>query len=136
MQAKQKRRLPAMPTARLFPAAEQMIRYRPAVAIDFLQGGCDNQAFRRIGSARGGGPTRSIREVIWQLSGDIFSRARRAVVADLWDMGFGKLSFLKRLADRILLRRQYDQLVTTLLDPQLRDLLHQCSKISPSSSRS
>ena len=28
-------------------------------------------------------------------------------------------------------RRQYDQLVTTLLDPQLRRLLHQCSKISP-----
>jgi hypothetical protein len=69
--------------------------------------------------------------VLWQLSGDIFSRPRPAVVADLWGVRLGKLSFLKRLPGRILLRRQYDQLVTTLLDPQLRGLLHQCSKISP-----
>jgi len=40
------------------------------------------------------------------------------------------LSFLKRLPGRVLLRRQYDQLVAALLDPPLRDLLHQRSKIS------
>ena len=54
-----------------------------------------------------------------------------AVLADLWGVGFGKLSFLKRLPGRILTRRQYDELVTTLLDPRPRHLLHQCAKISP-----
>ena len=118
-----------------FPAVEQMIRYRPAIAIDFLQADATTKHF--VALAVRGWEVRHDRSerVIWQLSGDIFSRARPAVVADLWGMGFGKLSFLKRLPGRILLRRQYDQLATTLLDPQLRDLLHQCSKISPSSSR-
>jgi hypothetical protein len=65
-----------------------------------------------------------------QLSGDIFSRPRPTVLAGLWGIGFGKLSFLKRLPGRVLPRRQYDELVTALLDPRLRPLLQQCSKIS------
>jgi hypothetical protein len=114
-----------------FPAVEQMIRYRPSVAIDFLQANATTKHFVALAvrgwEARQGRSER----VLWQLSGDLFSRPRPAVLADLWGVGFGKLSFLKRLPGRILLRRQYDQLVTTLLDPQLRGLLHQCSKISP-----
>jgi hypothetical protein len=114
-----------------FPAVEQMIRYRPSVAIDFLQANATTKHFVALAvrgwEARQGRSKR----VLWQLAGDIFSRPRRVVLADLWGVGFGKLSFLKRLPGRIFPRRQYDQLVTTLLDPQLRRLLHQCSKISP-----
>jgi hypothetical protein len=69
--------------------------------------------------------------VLRQLAGDIFSRPRPAVLAELRGTGFGKLSFLKRLPRRVLPRRQYDELVRTLLGPQLRQLLHECSKISP-----
>jgi NADH dehydrogenase FAD-containing subunit len=41
----------------------------------------------------------------------------------LWGTGFGKLSFLKRLPGRVLTRRQYDDLVTALIDPRQRHLL-------------
>jgi hypothetical protein len=113
------------------PAVEHMIRYRPAAAIDFLQADATTKHFVALAvrgwEARQGRSER----VLWQLSGDIFSRPRPAVVADLWGARLGKLSFLKRLPGRILLRCQYDQLVATLLNPQLRCLLHQCAKISP-----
>jgi hypothetical protein len=113
------------------PAVEQMVRYRPAVAIDFLQADSATKHFVAL-AVRGWEAHQGRSErVLWQLSGDIFSRPRTVVLADLWGLGFGKLSFLKRLPGRILQRRQYDQLVTSLLDPQLRGLLHQCSKISP-----
>jgi hypothetical protein len=113
------------------PAVEQMVRYRPAAAIDFLQAEAATKHFVAL-AVRGWEAHQGRSErVLWQLAGDIFSRPRPVVLAELWGVGFGKLSFLKRLPGRILLRRQYDQLVTTLLDPQLRGLLHQCSKISP-----
>jgi hypothetical protein len=70
--------------------------------------------------------------VLRQLAGAIFSRPRPVVLAELWGAGLGKLSILKRLSGRVLSRRQYDELVTTLLDPKLRHLLlHECSKILP-----
>jgi hypothetical protein len=70
-------------------------------------------------------------QVLRRLSADIFARPRPIVLAELWGVEFGRLSFLKRLPGRVLPRHQYDHLVAALLDPQLRDLLHQCSKISP-----
>jgi hypothetical protein len=113
------------------PTVEQMVRYRPAVAVDFLRADSTTKHFVAL-AVRGWEAHQGRSErVLWQLSGDIFSRPRPVVLADLWGVGFGKLSFLKRLPGRILPRRQYDQLVTSLLDPQLRGLLYQCSKISP-----
>jgi hypothetical protein len=113
------------------PAVEQMIGYRPALAIDFFQADATTKHFVAL-AVRGGEARQGRSErVLWQLSGDIFSKPRPAVLADIWGVGLGKLSFLRRLPGRILLRRQYDQLVATLLNPQLRGLLHQYSKISP-----
>jgi hypothetical protein len=66
-----------------------------------------------------------------QLADDIFSRPRSVVLAELWGTSFGKLSFLKRLPGRVLLRRQYDRLVAIVLDPKRRDLLFHCTTISP-----
>jgi hypothetical protein len=113
------------------PAIAQMVRYRPSAALDFLRADAATKHF--VALAVRGWETRQGRSdrVLWRLSSDIFARPRPVVLAELWGTGFGKLNFLKKLPGRILLRRQYDQLVTTLHDPQLRGLLHQCSKISP-----
>jgi hypothetical protein len=114
-----------------FPAVEQMIRYRPSVAIDFLQADSTTKHFVAL-SVRGWEAHQHRSErVLRQLSGEIFSRPRPIVLAELWGIGFGKLNFLKRLPGRVLTRRQYDELVTALLDPRQRHLLHQCAKISP-----
>jgi hypothetical protein len=90
----------------VLPAVDQMIRDRPAVGIDFLPADATTKHFVALAvrgwEARQGRSER----VLWQLSGDIFSRSRPVVLADLWGVGIGKLSFLKRLPGRILLRRQ------------------------------
>ncbi len=113
------------------PAIEQMVRYRPTAALDFLQADAATKHFVAL-AVRGWEAHQDRSErVLWQLSADIFSRPRPVVLAELWGIGFGKLSFLKRLPGRVLLRRQYDHLVAALLDPQLRHLLHKSSKISP-----
>jgi hypothetical protein len=113
------------------PVIEQMVRYRPATALDFLQADSTTKHFVAL-AVRGweAHQDRSGR-VLRQLSGEIFSRPRPIVLAELWGIGFGKLNFLKRLPGRVLTRRQYDELVTALLDPRRRHLLHQCAKISP-----
>jgi hypothetical protein len=113
------------------PVIEQMVRYRPAAALDFLQADAATKHFVAL-AVRGWEAHQDRSErVLRQLSGEIFSRLRPIVLAELWDVGFGKLGFLKRLPGRVLTRRQYDELVTALLDPRQRHLLHQCSKISP-----
>jgi hypothetical protein len=113
------------------PAIEQMVRYRPTAALDFLQADAPTKHFVAL-AVRGWEAHQNRSErVLWQLSADIFSRPRPIILAELWRIGFGKLSFLKRLPGRVLTRRQYDELVSALLDPRQRHLLHQCSRISP-----
>jgi hypothetical protein len=113
------------------PAIEQIVCYRPSAALDFLQADSTTKHF--VALAVRGWETHQDRSerMLQRLAGDIFSRPRPTVLAELWGTGFGKLSFLKRLPGRVLPRRHYDELVRTLLDPQLRQLLHECSKISP-----
>ena len=113
------------------PAIEQMVRYRPAAALDFLQADGATKHFVALAVRGWEAHQHRSERVLWRLSADIFSRPRPIVLGELWGVGFGKLSFLKRLPGRVLLRRQYDHLVATWLDPQLRHLLHRCSKISP-----
>ena len=113
------------------PAIEQLVRYRPAAALDFVQADAPTKHFVAL-AVRGWEAHQDRSErVLWQLSADIFSRPRPIILAELWGIGFGKLSFLKRLPGRVLTRRQYDELVTALLDPRQRHLLHQCLRISP-----
>jgi len=113
------------------PAIEQMVRHRPSAALDFLRADSTTKHFVAL-AVRGWEAHQGRSErVLRQLSGDIFSRPRPIVLAKLWGTGLGGLSILKRLPGRVLLRRQYDELVSTLLDPQLRQLLHECSKILP-----
>jgi hypothetical protein len=113
------------------PAIKQMVSYRPSAALDFLRADAATKHFVAL-AVRGWEAHQGRSErILWQLSGDIFSRPRPVVLAELWGIGFGKLSVLKRLPGRVLSRRQYDELVRTLLDPKLRQLLHECSKILP-----
>jgi hypothetical protein len=113
------------------PAIEQMVRYRPPAAVDFLRADTATKHFIAL-AVRGWEAHQDRSErVLWRLSADIFSRPRPVVLAELWGIGFGKLNFLKRLPGRVLTRRQYDELVTALLDPRQRHLLHQCLRISP-----
>jgi len=112
------------------PAIEQMVRYRPAAALDFLQANAATKHFVALAVREWEAHQDRSERVLWQLSADIFSRPRPVVLGELWGIGFGKLSFLKRLPGRVLLRRQYDDLVAAWFDPQLRHLLHRCSKIS------
>jgi hypothetical protein len=111
------------------PAIEQMVRQRPSAALDFLQADAATKHF--VALAVRGWETHQGRSerVLRQLAGAIFSRPRPVVLAELWGTGLGKLGILKRLPGRVLSRRQYDELVRTLLDPKLRQLLHECSKI-------
>ena len=113
------------------PVVEQMVRYRPAAALDFLQ--ADGATKHFVALAIRGWEAHQDRseQVLRRLSADIFARPRPIVLAELWGVQFSRLSFLKRLPGRVLPRHQYDHLVAALLDPHLRDLLHRCSKISP-----
>ena len=114
-----------------YPTIDQMVRHRPAAALDFLQADATTKHFVAL-AIRGWEAHQGRSErVLHQLAAEIFSRPRPTVLAELWGTGFGKLSFLKRLPGRVLQRRQYDELVRTLLDPQQRQLLHECAKISP-----
>jgi hypothetical protein len=112
------------------PAIEQMVHQRPAAALDFLQADAPTKHY--VALAVRGWETHQGRSerVLQQLAGDVFSRPRHIVLAEIWGTGFGKLGFLKRLPGRVLARCQYDELVRTLLDPQLRQLLHERPKIS------
>jgi hypothetical protein len=65
-----------------------------------------------------------------QLSVDLFSRPRPAVLADIWGVGLGKLGFLKRLPGRVLPRAYYDHLVAAWSDRRGRRLLSQLSRLS------
>jgi hypothetical protein len=113
------------------PAIEQMVCHRPSAALDFLRADSTTKHFVAL-AVRGWETHQDQSErMLQRLAGDIFSRPSPTVLAELWGTGLGKLSFLKRLPGRVLPRRQYDELVRTLLDPQLRQLLHECSKISP-----
>ena len=113
------------------PVIEQMVRYRPATALDFLQADSTTKHFVALAVRGWEAHQHRSERVLRRLSGGIFSRPRPIVLAELWGTGFGKLNFLKRLPGRVLTRRQYDDLVTALLDPRHRHLLHQCPKISP-----
>jgi hypothetical protein len=113
------------------PGIEQMIRNRPAIAVDLLQADAATKHFVALAirgwELRQGRCERALR----QLSEDLFSRPRPAVLAEIWGVGLGKLGFLKRLPGRVLSRRHYDHLVTAWCDPRRRKLLGQCAKISP-----
>jgi hypothetical protein len=113
------------------PTVERMIRNRPAIAVDLLQADAATKHFVAL-AIRGwelhqGGCERALR----QLSADIFSRPRPAVLAKIWGVGLGKLGFLKRLPGRVLSRCHYDHLVAAWSDPVRRKLLSQCPRISP-----
>jgi hypothetical protein len=112
------------------PAIERMIRHRPAIAIDLLQADAATKHFVAL-AIRGwelhqGGCERALR----QLSENIFSRPRPAVLAEIWGVGLGKLGFLKRLPGRVLPRPYYDHLVAAWSDPRGRRLLSQLSRLS------
>src|SRR5215467_9160800 len=101
------------------------------IVLDFLQADATTKHYVAL-AVRGWEAHQGRSErVLRRLAEDIFSRPRPIVLAEIWGTGFGKLSFLKRLPGRVLSRRQYDELVRTLLDPQLRQLLHECPRISP-----
>ena len=113
------------------PAIERMIRRRPAAALDFLQADATTKHFVAL-AVRGWEAHQGRSErVLRQLAEDIFSRPRPSVLAALWGPGLGKMTVLKRLPGRILPRHHYDGLIQALLDPQRRQLLHQCEKITP-----
>jgi hypothetical protein len=113
------------------PAIEQMVRHEPTAAFDFLQADATTKHFVALAVRGWEAHQGRSEQVLRRLAGDIFSRPRPIVLAEIWGTGFGKLNFLKRLPGRVLPRRQYDELIRTLLDPQLRQLLHECPKISP-----
>ena len=113
------------------PPIERMVHYRPATALDFLRADAATKHFVGAGGPWVEAHQHQSDRVLRQLAGDIFSRPRPIVLAELWGKEFCKLSFLKRLPGRVFPRRQYDRLVAALLDPPLRDLLQQSSKISP-----
>jgi hypothetical protein len=113
------------------PVVERMIRHRPPIAADLLQADAATKHFVAL-AIRGwelhqGGCEQALR----QLSDDLFSRPRPAVLAKIWGVGLGKLGFLKRLPGRVLPRRYYDHLVAAWSDPRGRRLLSQCARISP-----
>jgi hypothetical protein len=114
-----------------YPAIEQMVRYQPATALDFLQADSATKHFVALAVRGWEAHQGRADRVLRQLAADIFSRPRPTVLAEQWGTGFGKLTFLKRLPGRVSQRRKYDELVRTLLDPQLRQLLHECARISP-----
>jgi hypothetical protein len=113
------------------PVIEQMVHYRPATALDFLQADAATKHFVALAIRGWEAHHHRSERVLRRLSGEIFSRPRPIVLAELWGVAFGKLNLLKRLPGRVLTRRQYDDLVEALLDPRQRHLLHQCPKISP-----
>ena len=117
------------------PTVERMIRHRPAIAADLLQADAATKHFVAL-AIRGwelhqGGCERALR----QLSEDLFSRPRPAVLAEIWGVGLGKLGFLKRLPGRVLPRAYYDHLVAAWSDRRGRRLLSQLSRLSLARSR-
>ena len=118
-----------------WPVIERMIRNRPAIAVDLLRADAATRHF--VALAVRGWEVRQGRcdRALGQLSADIFSLPRPAVLAELWGISFGKLGVLNRLPGRVLSRRHYDQLVIAFGDPQRRALLTQSSKIAPARSR-
>src|SRR5216683_7583329 len=113
------------------PVVERMIRHRPAIAVDLLQADATTKHFVALAirgwELRQGGCERALR----QLSEDLFSRPRPAVLAEIWGARLGKLGFLTRLPGRVLPRRHYVHLVAAWSDPRRRNLLSQCARISP-----
>jgi hypothetical protein len=115
---------------RACPMVEQMIRNRPAIALDLLLADATTKhlvalAIRGWELRQGG-----CEQVLRQLSDDLFSRPRPAVLAEIWGVGLGKRGFLKRLPGRLLSRCHYDHLVTAWCDPTRRRLLSQYSRLS------
>jgi hypothetical protein len=114
----------------VYPAVDHMVRYRPALAPDFLQADAPTKHFVAL-AVRGwevhqGRSERGLE----RLATVIFSQSRSLVLEELWGNSFGRLNVLSRLPGGVLLRRHYDQLVVILLDPQRRSLLQQCPTIS------
>ena len=79
------------------PAIEQMVGRRPAAALDFLQ--TDATTKHYVALTVRGSEAHQVRfeRVLQQLAGDIFSRPRPSVLAEMRGTGLGKLSFLKRV---------------------------------------
>jgi len=112
------------------PTVERMIRNRPAIAVDLLQADTATKHFVAL-AIRGWELHQDGREsALQQLSEDLFSRPRPAVLATIWGVGLGKLGFLKRLPGRVLSRCHYDHLVAGWSDPARRRLLSQLSRLS------
>jgi hypothetical protein len=112
------------------PMVERMIRNRPAIALDLFLADATTKHF--VALAIRGWELRQDRceRGLWQLSDDLFSHPRPAVLAEIWGVGLGKLGFLKRLPGRVLSRRHYDHLVAAWSDPVRRKLLSQHSRLS------
>jgi hypothetical protein len=112
------------------PMVERMVRHRPAIAADLLQADAATKHFVAL-AIRGWELHQDGREsALQQLSEDLFSRPRPAVLATIWGVGLGKLGFLKRLPSRVLPRHYYDHLVAGWSDPARRRLLSQLSRLS------
>jgi hypothetical protein len=114
-----------------WPVIERMIRGQPGIAVDLLRADTATKHFVALAvrgwELRQDGCERALR----QMSEDLFSRPRSAVLAVVWGVGLGKLGFLKRLPGRVLPRRHYDHLVAAWSDPARRKLISQCARISP-----
>ncbi len=112
------------------PMVERMMRHRPAIAADLLQADAATKHF--VALAIRGWELRQGRceRALQQLSEDLFSRPRPAVLAEVWGVRLGKLGFLRRLPRRVLSRHHYEHLVTAWCDPHRRQLLSQCARIS------
>jgi hypothetical protein len=112
------------------PMVEQMMRHRPAIALDLLRADTATKHF--VALAMRGWESRQDRcdRALRQLSEDLFSRPRRVVLAEIWGVELGKLGFLRRLPGRVLSRRHHAHLVTAWCDPRRRKLLSQCARIS------
>ena len=113
-----------------YPVVEQIIDYRPAAALDFLQADASTRHFVALAVRGWEAQQHRSERVLRELAEQIFSRPRPLVLAELWGTGFGKLSLLKRLPGRVLPRCRYDQFAAVLVDRQRRHLLAQCTKIS------
>ena len=66
------------------PAIEQMVRYRPTAALDFLQADAPTKHYVALAVRGWEAHQGRSEQVLRQLAGDIFSRPRPIVLANLW----------------------------------------------------
>jgi hypothetical protein len=69
------------------PAIEQMVRYRPTAALDFLQTDATTKHYVALAVRGWEAHQGRSEQVLRQLAGDIFSRPRLIVLAEIWGPG-------------------------------------------------